>query len=333
MRKARVVSETVHSKVLEDNPLGDSPERELLVYLPPGYDEEQDRRYPSIYVLTGFTGRGRSLLNVQPFEPNLAERTDRLIQEGMPPVILVMPDCFTALGGSQYINSAAIGRYEDHIVEELVPFVDARYRTRAERVGRGVVGKSSGGYASVVLGMRHPDVWGALASHSGDMYFEACYKPDFPLLQRALEKAGGVDAWWEAFRAKPKKEGPDIGALNVLAMSAAYSPSPGQPLGIDLPFDPYTGELREDVWRRWLEHDPVYMVDRYADALRGMMLVFLDCGTRDQYNLHLGARILSSRLNALGVPHEHEEFDDNHNSISYRYDVSLPKLARALSHA
>jgi enterochelin esterase family protein len=248
-------------------------------------------------------------------------------------MILVLPDCFTRLGGSQYLDSTATGSYETHVVREIVPEVDRRYRTLAHRRHRGVTGKSSGGYGALVLGMRHPDVFGALASHSGDAAFDYCYRPDFPAVVRAAHKHGSLERFLDDFEKSPKKSHDQIAVLNILAMAACYSPNPAKPppLAFDLPFDLSTGEIVEDVWRRWLRWDPVEMASSHADALRSLSLVFLDCGRRDEFRLDVGARILASRLRALGVPFEHEEFDDGHMDIPYRYDVSLPKLGRALS--
>jgi enterochelin esterase family protein len=256
---------------------------------------------------------------------------DRLIAAGAPEMILVMPDCATRFGGSQYLNSTATGRYEDHVTSELVAWIDARYRTLPAREHRGVVGKSSGGYGALVLAMRHPDVFGAMASHSGDLEFDYCYRGDVPKFCSLVQAAGGLDAWLAAFEARLQKKSDDFVALNILAMAAAYSPNPQAPLGIDLPIDLATGEFRDAVWNRWLEHDPLRLLERHADALRAMRLVHLDCGTRDEWSLHLGARLFARRLRQLGIAHEHEEFDDGHMNVSYRYDVSLPKLGRALS--
>jgi S-formylglutathione hydrolase FrmB len=212
-----------------------------------------------------------------------------------------------------------------------VPFVDARYRTLPGPAGRGVAGKSSGGYGALVLGMRHPDVFGAVASHSGDLYFEYCYRGDLPKFCSKVQEAGGLAAWMARFEAKPNKGHDDIFVLNVLGMAASYSPDPAAaPFGFEVPCDLATGALREDVWRRWLAHDPLVLLEAHAAALRGMRLVYLDCGTRDEFHLHHGARMFARRLEALGIAHEHQEFDDGHMNIAYRYDVSLPKLARAL---
>jgi S-formylglutathione hydrolase FrmB len=324
--------ETVESKLLRGNLPGDPHVRELHVYTPPGY-ETGTERYPVIWCLAGFTGRGRSFLNDAAWAPALNERMDALIASGRAkPVILALPDCFTHLGGSQYVNSTGLGRYEDYLVEELVPLVDERYRTRSSPDHRGVMGKSSGGYGSIVLGMRHPDIFGAVACHSGDMGFELCYKRDFGPAARRIRKAGGVASWMRDFAAQPRKRSEDFPALDVVAMAAAYSPNPENPPSYcDLPFDVETGELREDVWARWLEHDPLRLADRHAGALRGMRLLFLDCGTEDEFYLEMGARQMVRKLQALGIAHEYEEFEDGHMSIPYRYDVSLPKLSAALA--
>src|SRR5262249_26206037 len=149
--RGRVVMQQVESQVLRGNAAGDSPARTVPVYLPPSYDAEPSRRFPVAFVLSGFTGRGRALLNDSAWSPPLDQRMDRLIARGeCGEMILVLPDCFTRYGGSQYINSSATGRYEDHLVAELVPFVDRTYRTLAAAEHRGVIGKSSGGYGALV---------------------------------------------------------------------------------------------------------------------------------------------------------------------------------------
>jgi enterochelin esterase-like enzyme len=317
------------SEVLAANPLGDPATRRLPVLLPPAYDPS--RRYPALYGLAGFLGRGAMMLNDRAWGLTLQERLDRLYAAGVPHAIVVLSDCFTGMGGSQYLNSPALGRYEDYLTQEIVPYVDGRYATIASREGRGVFGKSSGGYGALIMGMRHPDLFGAVACHSGDMAFDLSLAPDFPKAANSLARAGGVEAWWNVFQARFKKPGPDFETLMTLAMAACYSPNPSAPLGVDLPFDLHTCELRADVWARWLAWDPIAMVEHYADALRSLRLLYLDCGSRDEYGLHYGARRLTRRLAALGIPHEYEEFDDGHRDTDYRYDVSLPQLARALS--
>jgi len=332
IRQGTVVRERFESRALQGNLPGDPHLRDLYVYLPPGY-EEGTARYPVAWCLSGFTGRGRMLLNDNPWMPGLADRMDALIAQGAAkPMILALPDCFTHLGGSQYVNSAALGDYEDHVVRELVPFVDGRYRTLASAEHRGVIGKSSGGYGALILGMRHPEVFAGVACHSGDLLFEYCYKRDFGPALRSLAKAGGVGPFLESFRASPRKRHEDIAALNIIAMAAAYSPNVGAPPAFcDLPFDLESGVIDENVWKRWLAWDPLYLVDRHAAGLKKLRLLFLDCGKEDEFYLELGARAFVKRLRELDIRHEYEEFEDGHMSISYRMDRSLPKLSHALA--
>lgn len=330
MTSGRVVIETFESACLKNNPLGDPYARDVPVYLPQGYDET-DARYPVIYMITGFTGWGMRLLNRAAFGEALDQRLDRLIGTGkMQPAIVVMPDCFTRYGGSQYLNSAATGHYETHLIEELIPFIDANYRTQANASGRAIVGKSSGGYGSLVLGMRHPGVFGVVACHSGDLAFEYCYLPDFPVAMIELEKHEGIEQFVDYIHQKPKLKHNDMVAINVVAMAACYSANlHTKPHLFDLPFDLNTGELRQDVWQRWLSLDPLRMVDEHEDALRQLKL-FIDCGTRDEFRLYVGARMFSAKLTSFGIEHTHEEFEDTHMDISYRYDRSLPWIAKRL---
>jgi len=317
----------VESSALRKNPLHDPDVREVPVYVPSAAGRS-GARLPTIYCLAGYTGGGRSWLNFVPFGENLPERMDRLIAEGAPPALLVMPDCFTRLGGSQYVNSPAIGNYESHLVSELLPLVD---RTFVPADMRGLLGKSSGGYGALVLAMRHPALFHAVACHAGDMYFEWSYKPALPKLALAMARTGGLAAWLDSVLAKPKKSGDDLYNLSTLCACAAYLPDASWPLGIRVPFDLETGELDETAWRRFCAHDPIELASHHAAALRSLKLLFFDAGASDEYHLQLGARVLAKRLRELHVPFEHEEFPDSHRDTAYRYDVSLPKLGRALT--
>jgi len=319
------------SAVLAGNALGDPTRRTVPVWLPPSYDHEPARRYPAIYWLAGFTSTGASLFQGGPWEPSLADRLDRLVADGrLPEVIVVAPDCFTRLGGSQYLDSSASGRYETHVCTEVIPAVDRRFRTVATREARAVGGKSSGGFGALVLGMRHPDLFAAVASHSGDGYFEVSIAQDIPKAFRTLRRHGGIAAFLRHFDAAPKKGSDDVATIMMLAMSAAYAPDPAAPHGFALPFDLETGAIVPAVWARFKAWDPVELIATHAQALRRLALVYLDAGTRDEWGLDLAARIMAARLRALGVAVEHEEFDDGHRGTAYRYEVSLPKLAAAL---
>ena len=332
---SRVVLARFDSRALRGNPLGDPHVRTVPVYLPAGYDDPAQTkfRYPVAFVLTGFTGRGTMLLNDHGWNEPLHLRLDRLIASGkVQPLIAVMPDCFTRYGGSQYLDSSAHGRYETHLVKELVPWVDRTFRTKAKAAHRAILGKSSGGYGAIVQGLRHPDVFGVVGDHSGDAAFEYGYLSDFPSVVRAVSKYGSLEKWFAAFRRAEKKTYDWLKVLNVIAMAAAYSPNPRKPLRVDLPFDLRTGAIDDAVWRRWLAWDPVRMMRqaRYKAAARNLKLVFVDAGTRDEFYLDLGARMLVEELRKAKAKVQHEEFDDTHMDIQYRYDRSFEVISKVL---
>src|SRR5207249_3712328 len=159
-------------------------------------------------------------------------------------------------------NSSATGRYDDYLRKEIVPFVESKYRVSR----RGIWGKSSGGYGSIVHGMLHPDTWSALADHSGDALFEFCYVMDFPKALAAFRRRGGPAKWLRWYWQEPNRRREEMApVLNTIGMAAHYSPNPrSKEMGIDFPFDLETGEWRPDVWERWRAWDPVNMVDRYG---------------------------------------------------------------------
>jgi S-formylglutathione hydrolase FrmB len=310
------------SEVLKNNPLGDKFIRDLIVYLPPDYAE--DKFYPTVYLLQGFTGRGKMFLNDKAFSPNLAERMDKLIADGkIKPMIAVMPDCFTHYGGSQYINSGATGNYEDYLVKEIVPFIDETFSTVRNKNSRAVTGGSSGGYGALVLSMRHADIFGLCTSLSGDCYFEMCYLPDFGKAFRAIkgDPKSIVKKMWNE---EAKKGKHDFDALNIIGMSACYSPRGAE---VDLPFNLETGEIRKEIWAKWKANDPVELVEKYAENLKSLKLLFIDAGTRDEFNLDIGAKILCKKLRDFDISHIHEEFDDGHFNIAYRLNRSLELIS------
>ncbi len=331
--KGRVQIETVGSVVLKGNPLGDPSVRQVPVYLPPSYGSARGRRYPVIYFLAGFTSGGRTLLHYHPWRENLPERFDRLIAAGKArESVLVMPDCFTAFGGSQYLNSPATGRYEDHVVSELVEFFEDKLAVSRRAEGRAVMGNSSGGFGALTLAMRHPDVFGHAASHSGDMLFEVCYGADIPRAVSALGKYGGSpERFLKELRASRDKDSFDHSLINLIAMSACYSPNPKSRLGFDLPCDTATGEMLAKVWARWKTFDPVAMASRYRANLKRLKTLWFDCGARDEFHLHLGARKFSRVLKTLGVRHTYEEHGLGHFHMAERFDKSLALISKRLA--
>lgn len=250
----------------------------------------------------------------------------------MGPVVAAFPDCFTSLGGNQYIDSAATGRWEAFLIAEMLPRLEQEFRLLPGREHRAVFGKSSGGYGAIAHGLRRADAWGAVACHSGDMAFDLCYRGDFPKTLGFLAQKGGVAGFFEKFAAAPKADQEWLHHLMVMAMAATYDPDPTAPMGVRLPLDPETAEIVPARWAAWLAHDPVVLVGR-ADChanLRSLRGLYLDCGSKDQYHLVYGARAFARALRAAGIAHRFEEFDDDHTDVDYRMDASLPFLYEAL---
>ncbi|HXV76381.1 MAG TPA: alpha/beta hydrolase-fold protein [Candidatus Polarisedimenticolaceae bacterium] len=325
---------TLHSGALRANRLGDPADRTVAVYLSPGYDPAGEPS-PVFVGLAGFTSGGLKLLGWQSFGESLPQRIDRLIDQGeLGPLVVVLPDCFTSLGGNQYVNSPVVGRWEDFLLHEVLPEVERRYHVRSDAVGRAVFGKSSGGYGALIQALRHGDCWGAVACHSGDIDFDLCYRPQ---LAQVVDVLAGFDGdaarFIEHVRRATKIAGHEMFALMMLAMCATYDPDPDAAFGVRLPVDARTCALIDDRWQHWLRHDPLRIVEQPAarNNLTRLRLLFLDCGSRDQFAAHFGARRFAARLAQHEIAHVFEEFDDDHSGIDYRLDRSLPLLYRAVT--
>ncbi|MBT8048200.1 MAG: enterochelin esterase [Xanthomonadales bacterium] len=322
------------SEVLADNPWGDPAEREVCVYLPHGYSDSGD---PSLVLwdLAAYTNSGPGHLNWRNHGENLPSRLDRLIGQGkMDPVLVVFPDCYTSLGGNQYVNSPAVGRYADYLNQELVPLIGKRFNTVAGRAGRAAFGKSSGGYGALFLAMHYPEIWGAVASHAGDMGFDLVYRRDFPVVCEALSPFDGdINGFIQSFWRKNRPSGRDYTAMMILAMAASYDPDPEKPAEIRLPFDLRTCELDAGRWKRWLAYDPLNMLKKQLPALQSLHGLFIDVGVSDQYHIQYGARRFADKLREHGVSCHFEEFEGSHSAIDWRLDHSLPYLTKALKKA
>jgi S-formylglutathione hydrolase FrmB len=323
------------SELLRDNPLGDPHERPLLVYTPPGYETEPERRYPAVYVIQGFTGNVAAWRNRAPFRQPFPETADAVFATGQaPPAIVVYADAWTQYGGSQFVNSPATGPYHSYLCDEIVPWVDARYRTIAGRDHRAIMGKSSGGFGAMITPMLRPDLFSALATHAGDALYEHCYLRDFGSAVRALRSYDGdIWKWWDDFQSRVAFTKPaDATLLGLLGVAAAFSAN--EDGTVDLPFDSRTGVVRPEAWQRWLDRDPVRMVPQYAGALRSMRAIWIDAGTRDDYFLDVGAEAFRAELRAIGVPDQvirFELFDAAHGGIDYRYPMSLAWLCQRMT--
>ncbi|HTC86050.1 MAG TPA: alpha/beta hydrolase-fold protein, partial [Candidatus Acidoferrum sp.] len=332
---------------------GDPTERPIWVYLPPAYARDRTRRFPTVFVIQGMTGQVDMWANRSAFRKNVPELVDDLFgdEQGTragpddgrtpaPPAIVVFVDCWTSVGGSQFLDSPGTGRYHTYLCDEVVPWVDEHFRTLAEAAHRGIAGKSSGGYGAMVTPMLRPDLFGGLATHAGDALFEVCYQPEFSECARFLRDRydGSFERFWTDFGSRPPMSRPEDPALvNEWAMASAYSTDDDGT--VRMPFDIATGELLPDVWERWLRWDPVRMARTTAGlaALRSQRAIWIDAGTRDEYFLDLGAEAfrrvcVAAGAGSPGGPDLHFElFDAKHGGIEYRYPLALRWLAERLS--
>jgi S-formylglutathione hydrolase FrmB len=331
----RIDERVITSELLRGNPLGDPHERPLLVYLPPGYDDDPERRYPAVYVIQGYSATVAMWRNRSAFRVPFPEAADAVFAGGQaPPAIVVFVDAWTRYGGSQFVDSPGTGRYHSYLCDEIVPWVDAQYRTLPDAAHRAIMGKSSGGFGAMITPMLRPDLFGALATHAGDALYEYSYLSEFAAAVRHLRRYDGdIWRWWREFTSRvafTREE--DMSLLMVLGVAACFSAHPGGT--VDLPFDPVTGVLRPAVWQRWLDWDPVRMVRAHAEALQGLRAIWIDAGVRDEFGLDLGAEAFRAALRDVGVRDElvhFELFDAGHTGIDYRYPMSLAWLCERMA--
>lgn len=333
MKTGRVDYINFESQALQGNRLDDPAQRDIAVYLPASYDDNPQAHFPTLYHLSSHGRTNHYYIGWNQWEESMIQRFDRLIDSGeMPSVIVVMADFWTRLGGSQFVNSA-IGNYASYLVDEIVPLIDNRFRTLPHAKNRAVFGHSSGGYGSLIHAMMNPDVFGAALCQSGDAYWEYTALPALAGLHGQLEKWGGFEKFIHDIPTIRPKGGSFWQAIHSVMYCMAYGVNPENPLGFDSPIDLETGELIPAVWEKWLQYDPVRMVEQahYQANLKKLRLLMIEVGAYDEYMLQVGARILHRKLQNAAIEHHYAEFPDGHSNTSYRYDVSLPILVKALS--
>ncbi len=309
-----MIEKFVHSPALEGNFLGDSPDREVLVYLPPGYESDGGVRYPVLYLLHGYPGERGGRWEF------VAEIADRMIGDGrIRPLILVAPH---SRAGCFYANSPVVGNWADFISRDLVSDVDAEYRTLVEPSSRGIAGHSMGGYGAMALAMEHPDVFGAVYSLSG-------------LLGSVDgDRLATSDSWPDILNMARFPSNDDFAAMSEFVMAAVWSPNmENPPLHVDLPVWLVDGQVVpvESVVARWQSETPVGMLDAFGANLRRLAGVRLDIGTDDW--LLDGNREFAGALADSDIPHVYEEYDGDHgNRLVERVETHvLPFFSEALA--
>lgn len=294
---------TVHGESLVDNLAGDTPDRPVSIYLPPGYDASPDRRYPVVYVLHGFTDNDLRWFGWEEHFVNVPAAFERALEAGtVSEMILVMPNAYTAYAGSMYSSSVTTGDWETYVADELVAWIDDHYRTVADRASRGLTGHSMGGYGAVRIAMKRPDVFSSFYAMS-----PCCMQP----------RTGGGGAGMARLEqiARPADlEDADFGTKAMFASAAAWSPNPeNPPFYLDLPVK--DGEPRPGVFARWNANAPLATVHQYIPSLRKYRAIALDSGAQDG-GITSATRELGEILTMYGIDHTTEIYDPG-NHISH----------------
>jgi S-formylglutathione hydrolase len=316
--KGMVERVKVHGKSLEGNLEGDSPDRDVSIYLPPGYKSDRHRRYPVVYMLHGFTGNDDRYFGRSKGIVNLPEVIDRALASGPSrPMIVVMPNAFTAFQGSFYSSSVTTGDWETFVAVDLVSYIDAHYRTIPDRMSRGLAGHSMGGYGTVRIGMKRPDVFSIIYALS-----PCCMKLDFN--PQILAQAEKIQSMSEIAQA-------DFPTKAALANGASWSPNPKKPpFFLDLPSE--NGQLQPAVMAKWDANAPLAMVDQYIPSLKKLHAIAFDAGDKDS-NIANNIRTFDQILTSYAIAHIFEIYPGDHNSgIADRLEKkALPFFTNNLS--
>ncbi len=328
---------TFESKKIRGFPMGDPHVRSFPVYLPPGYSKKPPKPYLVFFMLAGYTGKGSTYLTDDTvFNTPLPVRFDRAIEEGrLPPSIIVFPDCTSKHGCSQYVNSPALGNYMDYLCDELVPLIDERYPTYRSADHRGIAGHSSGGFGAMVTALLRPGVFHHICSSAGDSAFEICLPKGVNSAMIELQSAGGVEKFIRTFFEHPSPKNASattIGCMELIQYASCYAPNLNAPPAFgDLFFDPLTGAIRPEIWKKYLDWDPVHMLDRYESNIKKMKFILLEAGLQDEFALQWGHRQIAAKLKHLGVPHEINEYPGTHSGHHWRFESRFVRMAKAMT--
>ncbi len=316
--KGKVARIKVHGASLEGNLSGDSPDRDVTVYLPPSYEKSGKRRYPVLYLLHGFTDSDEKWMGWKKHFINVPELADKVNASGAAKeMIIVMPNAFNRFEGSMYSNSATNGDWETFIASELVAYIDSHYRTIAKPESRGLAGHSMGGYGTLRIAMKRPGVFSNAYAMSA-----CCLTPPNPAFTQGWVKAEQIKSPEEIAKT-------DFGTKAALASAAAWSPNPkNPPLFIDLPTK--NGAVQPAVLARWSANAPVAMADQYITSLKRLKNLALDIGDKDF--LLNGNKELVRIFSDNGLAHTFEIYEGDHvNHISDRVETKvLPFFSRVL---
>ena len=332
----RLTYQTVHGTGLEGNLLGDSPNRQVMVYLPPSYTTAPTRHYPAIYLLHGHNSTNTIWRDGAYQGFNILTAMDRLIEEGkIREMIVVMPDGRNAYGGAYFVNSSVTGNWEDFVTEDLVSYIDTAYRTIPVSSSRGIAGQSMGGYSAIYIAMRNPDVFSAVFAMRAcclDMVAEVA--ADYPEWVATLGMKNRQDLVASHLTTPSQGNYPNA----ITALAAALSPNPEKPpLFVDFPFELVNGNVQpnESAYHKWKENFPVYMVDAYRSNLLKLKGIHFTAGISDRLaHIPLGSRAFSHALTKAAIPHVFEMDSANHRELVREWieTRALPFFSLLLTH-
>jgi enterochelin esterase-like enzyme len=305
----------IHGTVLEGNLEGDAVDRDVLVFLPPSYAKEKSRRYPVVYALHGYSIGAEQWSR----EIHTPQTIEGAFAQGAKEMIVVLPDSKTIHNGSMYSSSVTTGDFERFIARDVVSYIDAHYRTLPNRLSRGLVGHSMGGYGATRIGMKHADVFGSLYIMS-----PCCLSP---------RQAGPANPEMEKTLAEVKTPEDSaklpFGARAQLATAAAWSPnSKNPPLYLDLPVK--DGKPQPDVLAKWAANAPLAFIDQYIGNLRQYRAISLDVGDKDGLRVDTGK--LRDVLDKYGIANSFEMYPGTHTSaVAIRFqNYVLPFFSKNL---
>jgi S-formylglutathione hydrolase FrmB len=287
----------IRGRALEGNLEGDAVDRDVIVFLPPSYAKEKSRRYPVIYALHGYSIGAEQWTH----EIHVPQTIEGAFAQGAKEMIVVLPDSKTVHNGSMYSRSVTTGDFERFIADDLVAYIDAHYRTIPDRLSRGLVGHSMGGYGATRIGMKHSDVFGSLYIMSPCCLSARAAGSTNPENEKALEAVK-----------TPEDSAKLPFLLRVqLASAAAWSPDPkNPPLYLDLPLK--DGTVQPDVLAKWAANAPLAFVDQYIRSLFQYRAIAIDVG--DQDGLRIDAGKLHDVLDKYGIANSFEVYQGTHTS-------------------
>jgi len=322
----KTTSFTVKSTLLVGNALGDKADREVIAFTP----DNPKNDAPLIIGLPSFGNDPDSFIASSPLTDSFPTILNRLYSKDlMRGSTVAIVDSNTKLGGNYFLNSTAVGQYENFIVKELVPELKKKFAS--SRIG--LFGKGSGGFGAYTLAVRNSGIFNGFAAHSMDAGFENVFIPDFSDAMEEFRSANGAYRWlekyWQSFNRISSRK---IKVLRILCASSFLSPDVNSgEMGVMFPFDYENGDFRPEVWNIWQKLDPAKNVKNFTRQLESMNTVFIDAGSMDEFSAIWGARAIDNQLKNSKINHTYEEFEDGHFGINYRFEKSLPVLAQSLA--